>query len=195
MQELRPGLWRWTGLHLAWQEGAAWAREVGCVYYEAPEHVVLIDPLVPPEDEQRFLAALDRDVERLGRPVAIVLTCARHRRSTELLVERYGAEVGPVRGVEELPVEPYGEFAVWIPEHRALVLGNVLAGSPVRPPPPDRVPEEWRGRYAEPLRFLLDLPVELLLPSHGHPVTRDAREALAGALSEPDTAVPPRSGV
>ena len=25
-----------------------WEQSVGCVYYEAPDHVVLIDPLAPP---------------------------------------------------------------------------------------------------------------------------------------------------
>ena len=38
--------------------------EVGSVYYEADDAVVLIDPIVPSEDRERFLDALDRDVER-----------------------------------------------------------------------------------------------------------------------------------
>ena len=170
VQELRPGLWRWTGLHPAWQVGAGWEHEVGSVYYEAPGHVVLIDPLVPPEDDERFLAALDRDVERLGRPVAVVLTTARHRRSTDFLVERYEAVVAAVPGVELLPVAP-SESAAWIPEHCALVLGDALGGSPLR----------WRGD-GEAGRALLELPLEILAPSHGDPVTGGARLAVQIAL-------------
>ena len=56
--EIERGLWRWTGLHPDWtpDEGGpdGWEREVGCVYYETPDAVVLTDPLVPPEDPDRF---------------------------------------------------------------------------------------------------------------------------------------------
>ena len=45
MQVVRvaDGLWRWTAYHEEWRD------EVGCVYYEAPDAIVLIDPLVPTE--------------------------------------------------------------------------------------------------------------------------------------------------
>ena len=36
---------------------------------------------------------------------------------------------------------------------------------------------------AQPLAPLLELPVELILPAHGEPVTEDAASALARALS------------
>jgi hypothetical protein len=46
---------------------------------------------------------------------------------------------------------------------------------------------EWakatREEYNEKLRPLLDLPVELLLPTHGDPVLDDAHDALRRALS------------
>ena len=41
--ELAPGLWRWTAYHEEWKE------DVGSVYCETRDGVVLIDPLVPPE--------------------------------------------------------------------------------------------------------------------------------------------------
>lgn len=172
VQELRPGLWRWTGLHPAWAEGADWEREVGSVYYEAPEEIVLVDPLLPPEDEERFLAALDRDVERLGRPVVVVLTSARHRRSTDVVVERYGARVAGElpAGVTTFPIEPHAEAVVWIAEHRALVVGDALTGTPLR------------SRYGGAIGSLLDLPLELVLPSHGDPVTENARGVVRAAL-------------
>jgi hypothetical protein len=86
MEVLRvaPGLWRWTGYHEEWKE------DVGCVYYEAPGAVVLIDPIVPPEDEERFWTALDHDVERAGRPVHVLVTIYWHTRSAKQIVERYG---------------------------------------------------------------------------------------------------------
>jgi len=60
--EIAPGLWRWTGYHEEWRQ------EVGSVHCETEDGVVLIDPLVPPEDTERFWRALDRDVERLQAP-------------------------------------------------------------------------------------------------------------------------------
>jgi hypothetical protein len=56
VQALATGLWRWTGLH------AAWKQEVGSVYLEAEDTVVLIDPLVPPDEPERFWRKLERDV-------------------------------------------------------------------------------------------------------------------------------------
>ena len=54
VSELAPGLWRWTALHPDWKEGEGWEQEVGCVYYEAADATVLIDPLVPAEQERFF---------------------------------------------------------------------------------------------------------------------------------------------
>ena len=73
--EIAPGLWRWTGFHEEWRE------DVGSVYYEAEDGVVLVDPIVPPEDTDRFLRALDRDVQRLALPVHVLVTVFWHPRS------------------------------------------------------------------------------------------------------------------
>ena len=56
------GLWRWTAFHEEWR------HDVGCVYCESDEAVCLIDPLVPPEARDRFVAALDRQIDQ--RPQA-----------------------------------------------------------------------------------------------------------------------------
>ena len=58
--EIAPGLWRWTAFHEEWNE------DVGCVYVETEDGVVLIDPLVPPDDTAKFWKALDRDVKTAG---------------------------------------------------------------------------------------------------------------------------------
>ena len=49
-QELRAGLWRWTAPHPEWQEGDSWPQEVGSVYAELPDALVLVDPLVPADE-------------------------------------------------------------------------------------------------------------------------------------------------
>lgn len=203
MQAIGPGLWRWTGLHPAWTPAAeGWEQEVACVYLEAEDAVVLIDPLVPPEDEDRFWHALDRDVERLARPVVVVLTAAWHARSTTALVERYGASVwahpagaerlahaidAPVlpRGIEAFEIPPMneGQVALFLREHRALVTAEVLAGVAdglaVFPSP--NLPEP--RRLASCLRLLLELPVEVVLPAHGQPVLEAGRDAIAAAIA------------
>ncbi len=204
--QIAPGLWRWTGYHEEWKE------DVGCVYCETKDGVVLIDPLVPPEDVERFWHALDRDVERAGGPVHVLVTVFWHTRSAKAMVERYSARVwapttsraavarraGTVtdafRPGDSLPGEiaAFGtarrtEVVYWLPRHGALVPGDVLLGDGaggLR-----MCPESWlpgakgHTELAASLRPLLDLPVERVLLSHGEPVLANGRAALAGALT------------
>lgn len=145
--EIAPELWRWTGYHEEWEE------EVGSVYCETGDGVVLIDPLVPPEDAERFWAALDRDVGRTGEAVHVLVTVFWHTRDAAAMVERYGARVWAPRrgrraierragtvtdayepgeampgGVQALATARAAEVVYWIPKHRALVPGDVLLG-------------------------------------------------------------------
>jgi glyoxylase-like metal-dependent hydrolase (beta-lactamase superfamily II) len=183
--ELAPGLWRWTAPHPDWKEGDDWEQEVGCVYYEAAAATVLIDPLVPPERE-RFFEALDRDVERRGLPLEILLTCPWHVRSAAELTERYAAGETAPAGVEPVLVLAEIEETVWwLAEARTIVVGDVLLGAP------DGVrvcPDSWLEGEASPasirdaLRRLLELPVERVLVSHGEPVLEGGRAALERAL-------------
>ncbi len=192
---LAPGLWRWTAPHPDWTPADGgpdgWDEDVGCVYHEAREAVVLVDPLVPPEPERtRFFEAFDADVARAKLPVVVLLTAAWHERSSRELLERYGASVGPPpASVDQISVAGAGgeeERLVWLAGPRALVAGDVLLGNGrggVRVCPDAWLPEESRGPVIrERLRRLLDLPIELLLPSHGEPVLADAHAALARAL-------------
>lgn len=202
--EIAPGLWRWTGHHPEWKQ------EVGCVYVETADGVCLIDPLVPPENEERFFTALDRDVERAGGAAHVLLTIYWHGRSARRLVERYGARlwahaparapverrVGPPSalfrpgdplpgGIEAFPVRG-SEVAFWLPAHRALVFGDAVLGAEdggLR-----LCPESWhpRGgghaRVRENLRPLARLPVERILVSHGEPVLQGGHAALRRLL-------------
>ena len=108
VQQLADGLWRWT------TQGA------GCVYYEAPDTVVLFDPLVPDGEEEKFLLYLDRDLERLGLPVSVLLTDPADERSAPFLRKRYGADDRVPPTVEVYPAED--RRAYFIRAHGVLVV-------------------------------------------------------------------------
>ena len=190
---LRPGLWRWTARHPAWRDGADWGPDVGCVYFEAAEAVVLVDPQVPDgKDEARFWRALERDVARVALPVAVVLTAPWHRRSADTIVARYDASVwsaadadaGLPAGLEAYPIPPREEaqVALFLPEHRALVTAEILTGTPgglaVLPSP--QLADHDQLRLA--LERLAALDVEIVLPAHGPPVLAGGADAIATAL-------------
>ena len=156
VHELAPGLWRWTGQG----EGG---QDAGCVYYERGGEVCLLDPLVPPEDSDRFWAALDRDVERAGGAVHVLLTVGSEPRSAAEIVGRYGARLwadgDPLpEGVQAFGADRPGDHVFWLPEPRALVLGDFARQEALRP--------------------FLGLDVELILPSRGEPVLEAGDEAL-----------------
>ena len=208
---LADGLWRWTAIHPEWtpEQGGSdgWDEEVGSLYLEAPDHVVLIDPLVPADERDRFFEALDRDVARAQRPVAIVLSLYDHERSAAELGERYDADIwAPAArmerieatvahpfaagdelpgGIETLDAGRRGEVLLWIPAHRTLFTGDALLGAPqgLR-----RCPDSWLPDGLEPERFreilarALELPVERVVPAHGDVVEHDARETLRAAI-------------
>jgi hypothetical protein len=200
LQELRPGLFRWTALHPDAERDAKsgspadWGPDVGSVAYAAPDALLLVDPLVP-EDRADLQEALDELVRSHGRRVAIVTTLQFHRRSRERLAERYGASTSRARpalpeGVETVTIRGAGETMVWLPAVRALIPGDRLLGDDaggLR-----LYPDSWlrylpsgmrRPELRQALRPLLDLPVELVLVSHGAPVLADGRGAIARALA------------
>ena len=205
VSQIEPGLWRWTGYHEEWND------DVGCVFCETDDGIVLVDPLVPPEDVDRFWDALDRDVERLGGRVHVLVTIFWHTRSTTAMVDRYGARVwAPTTsraavarraravtdafrpgdplpgGIEAFRTARRTEVVYWLPQQRALVPGDVLVGdgeAGVRMCPESWLPPSTGHRdLAASLRPLLELPVARILVSHGEPVLRDAKTALAAAL-------------
>jgi hypothetical protein len=152
----------------------------------------------------------------------VLVTVFWHTRSAAAMIERYGARVwapgrgkaaiarrsgsvsDPFRkgeplpgGVQALATARAAEVVYWLPEHRALVPGDVLLGEGAKGGGTRRAgpsglrlcPESWlpegktRAGLAESLRPLLDLPVERVLVSHGEPVLEDAKAALAAALA------------
>jgi hypothetical protein len=189
VRQLGDGLWYWTAPHPKWRSGADWPEAVGCVYYEAPDAVVLIDPLLPRGEEGEFLGHLDRDVERVGLPVKILLTAKWHLRSARELAERYGAPIGGglPEGIHAVPIggAPEIQVAYFIRPHRALVVAEIFAGDGkggVRLCPSPALID--RAALDKSVHSLLALPVELLLVSHGEPVLENAREAMGRAMRE-----------
>jgi hypothetical protein len=194
VEKIRDGLWRWTAPHPDWEPGGGWEKDVGCVYYEGPDAVVLIDPLVPADDAARFWDALDRDVERAERPVVALRTVHWHQRSIDDVVARYpgarswnGDDDSLPAGVSAYPAARKAEWLFWIDEHRALVPGDVLLGTAnggVRPCPDSWLPKGTTGEdLRRSLRPLLELPIELLLVSHGRPILANGRDVLAAGLA------------
>ena len=195
MQELRPGLWWWEAEHPEWApEDAAtedWGPEVSSYAIDDGTRLLLIDPTAPPEHVADLAA---------GREVVIVLTCPWHQRDTRNLIERFSATVhmppsddgdpDPLPGQmfragERLPIgiearpgmEP-NDLVLWIEGQGALVAGDTLIdrGNGLE------FPADWANKGVPPeqimetLQPLLDLPVELVLPTHGAPADRAALE-------------------
>jgi hypothetical protein len=224
MTELRPGLRRWVLDHPeapdGWtsDEGLHWDPAVGCLYLEAPDALVLIDPLAPPggsEDAVEFWQLLDDDMARTGHSLDVLVSSAdewmSHVRSAPEIAARYpksrvwaplGAKEQMLKrtttvtdwfvpgdslpgSVQALSTGLPSEVVFWLPEQRALVPADVIDGIPgglcV-------IPDSWLadGVTSEAQRNsllpLLELPIEMVLVSHGEPVLTDGRAALARAL-------------
>ena len=151
---------------------------------------MLVDPLVPEE----LWAPLGKRIDTHGRPVRVLTTIGFHRRSRDEVVRRFDATTSRAKaslpeGVETVTIRRAGETMVWLPGPRALIPGDRLLGDDaagLRMCPPG-----WL-RYLEPglsydelrkaLCRLLDLPVEMVLVSHGAPVLRNGRAAIERAL-------------
>jgi len=190
MRELRAGVWHWHAPHPEWEPGHGWDEIVSSYAIDDGERLLVFDPL-----------ALPAELEELAgeREAAIVLTSPWHVRDAAVLAERLGAALyvpSPDEGVDglhylpgdRLPVgvetfpgmEP-NEAAVWVEGCRAVVLGDAVI---------DRgggleLPSDWfESKSVEQIRAdlrpLLDLPVELVLPTHGEPTDK---AALARALA------------
>ena len=195
MRELQTGLWCWEARHPDWtpEEGGAygWGPEVSSYAIDDGERLLLFDPLALPGEIHELAA---------GRETAVVLTCPWHERDARSLAERLGAQVfvpppddantDPIEGQvfsagDRLPVgveafrgmEP-NDLVLWVESRRALVVGDTLI---------DRgrgleFPTDWANKGVPPeqilegLRPLLELPVELVLPTHGAPTDRAALE-------------------
>jgi hypothetical protein len=193
-RNVQPGVWHWEALHPEWTAPENWSKkDVSSYAIDDGQRLVLFDPLAVPADIADVASS---------RETLIVLTCPWHRRDAPGLSERHGWPIhvpppdppdpDPVNGqvfeagerlaigIEAiLGMEP-NDLVLWVDSHRALVVGDTLV---------DRgeglvFPLDWADRgTGEPpakildrLQELLQLPVELVLPTHGAPADRAALE-------------------
>jgi len=200
MREVVAGVWHWTAPHPEWVSDADWPELVSSYAIDDGEHLLLIDPIAP-EGVVDELA--------VGRTPAVVLTCPWHERDArglavdgDLPVFTPAPEEGssdlswlpasakghlfqagenlPV-GVHSVPGLRENDLVLWIEARKALVFGDTLI---------DRgdglvLPREWVDEsqvddILAGLRILLQLPVELVLPTHGEPTDRAALERALG---------------
>ena len=164
MDELRPGLWTWTGRHPDWRDDPHWGPEVRSYALRTDDGVVLFDPIAPPGE-------LTRDAN-----VQVVVTAEWHSRDAERLGLKVLTDLPA--GIDEHPAFFPGERTLWLASHHALVAGDSLPGA--GPMPDAWLKSEWatstREEYNAKLRPLLELPVERVLASHGGPFDRNALE-------------------
>ena len=191
---MKPGVWHWQASHPEWTAPQDWTQaDVSSYAIDDGQRLLLFDPLAVPADIESLAA---------NRDALIVLTCPWHRRDAQGLAEKHGWPIhvpppdppdpDPVEGkvfeagqrlsvgIEAiLGMEP-NDLLLWVGGHRALVAGDTLV---------DRgqglvFPLDWadRGtgeppeRILERLRDLLELPIELVLPTHGSPTDHAALE-------------------
>ena len=200
VRELQTGVWHWEAPHPDWKPGEEWGRMVSSYAVEDGDRLLLLDPLAVPGELEELAA---------GRETAIVLTTPWHERDARELAVRLGATLyvpppdegdpDPVPGqmfragdrlpvgVEAFPGMEPNDLMLWLESRRALVAGDTLI---------DRgdgleFPVEWADKGVPPeqilegLQPLLELPVELVLATHGGPTDRAALErALAREPAE-----------
>jgi hypothetical protein len=198
-EEIAPGVRRWTAFHREWGE------EVGSVSVQRGGDLVLIDPLL--SDEQLERLAPPKDVS-----LHVLPTIHYHARSAAEIVARYpgtrvwahAPDATPIRrrtpvtdtfhpadplpgGLQAHVARPRTEVVLWDPAAAALIPGDVLLGAEdggLRMCPAWWLPQSATiAQLREKLEPLLELPVEMVLVSHGEPVLADGRDALARALA------------
>jgi len=124
MDEIAPGIWRWTARHPQWHTRIEWGHEVAS-YALIGDGLVQVDPLLPATGAPGR-AEVDRALERLAREASrldITITIPYHARSAEELFLRYR---------DALPTAIWGHRAV---ARRftddATVLSEIEPGGPV----------------------------------------------------------------
>ena len=193
MVEVAPGLRRWTAYHEHWEE------QVGSLALETDDGLLLIDPIDPPRGLRRPDHVL-LTVFWHGRSTAELKPNRvwAHTRSAQPLRNRGVQVTDAFKPGDELPggLEAFAtarvnEVVYWLPGQRSLAVGDVLLGAGAKPRATRDAlrfcPERWLGKgthdqLRETLRPLLALPVQRVLVSHGEPVLRGGKNALARVL-------------
>jgi glyoxylase-like metal-dependent hydrolase (beta-lactamase superfamily II) len=199
--ELRPGLWRWSAHHEEWKQ------EVAAVAIVSEAELILIDPLLVGNQGQQLEDALgERQLHvlltihwhaRSAGEIASRFSGARvwaHSRNRAAVARRtpvtdvfhLGDELPA--GLVALEARPRSEVLFWEPRSRALIVGDALLGDGEKGEGLHTCPGWWLPESASlddlraSLQPALDLPVELVLTSHGAPVLNEARKELAAVV-------------
>jgi hypothetical protein len=212
MEEIAPGIWRWTARHPEWHPGE-WGAEVGCyALVGGGRRTVLIDPLAPGGDDG-FWERLDGVV---AGGVTCLITIGYHLRSAEAVCARYpGTTVWGHRNVgrrmrdraafRELSPQaaPAGvrafaigrprraELPVLVESHAALAFGDAVVGTAeglrmwCNEPVDERRRRFYSERFAPTLAPILAERFEHVLVTHGPPAVGDGQAAHADAAAAP----------
>jgi glyoxylase-like metal-dependent hydrolase (beta-lactamase superfamily II) len=197
LQEVIPGLWFWSSVHEEWKV------EFSSYAWKGPEGLVLIDPI-------ELAPACVAQLEKAGRPAAILLTNENHERHADPLRQKYGIRVhvhrNAVPGIEIQPDEFFDENAnvpgglkvIHVPgtcpsecafyspaQGGVLMSGDVVTnGQTGLAFLPDNYCQDAK-QNRESARKLLKLPFETLTVAHGKPIHPQASQLfarLAGAV-------------
>ena len=155
MNEVAPGVWRWTAPHPEWRPSHEWGHEVASFALELPDLLALVDPMAPSE-EAPFWADLDRLCSQRAE-LAVFITVPYHVRSSAAIHARYResanvslrghaaarrrlarrAPVEPIEPGQPLPADAQAfaignprrqEMPLYFPSHRALAFGDTVVG-------------------------------------------------------------------
>ena len=195
LQQIAPNLWFWTALHEEWQvafSSAAWVADEG---------LVLVDPI-------ELSAAGLAEMEKLGKPIAILLTNQNHERHASWFRKHYRIPVhvhrDAVPGIEIPPDEFFCDGAT-VPGNLLVMHlpgasqsecaffsktdgGTLLSGDVVMNGKqgltflPDQYCENSK-QNRESARKLLDIQFETLTVAHGDPIFPKARDQFAKLFS------------
>jgi len=203
-EELHPGLWRWTAQH------EEWGKEVASFAVSTTEELVLVDPLLAADQWSELEEGLDgRSLHvlltihwhaRSAGEVAERFPGARiwaHSRNRAAVARRtpvtdvFRATDPLPGGLTALEARPRSEVLLWEPRARALIVGDALLGAGEGGDGLHTCPGWWLPQSTSlaelraALRPALELPVEMILPSHGAPVLSGTREILGKVVLLP----------
>jgi glyoxylase-like metal-dependent hydrolase (beta-lactamase superfamily II) len=174
-------VWHWTAHHPDWRGGQGWDPEVSSYAVDDGENLLLFDPVAPSALVDELAA---------GRHPMVYVPPPDEGDPEPVRGEVYEAGDELPFGVKALPGLEPNDLVLWIESKRALVLGDTLLdrGEGIQ------FARDWarmgaiaeRGvppeQLLERLQPLRELPVELVLATHGGPFDR---AALLLALSGP----------
>ena len=196
-EQIAPGLRRWTAWH------AEWKQEVGSLAVQTSGGLVLIDPIDPPPEVRRpdhvlitvFWHGRSAPDLRAKHVWAHPRGVRRLKNRGTTVTDQLGPDVELPGGITWLETARESEVVYWLPDQKAVAVGDVLLGAGAKPKatsePLRLCPERWLGdanhkKLRKSLLPLLELPVQRVLVSHGDPVLANGKDVLA-ALLEPSS--------